>query len=233
MHHLYIQHNSSGPALQKEREALEQWCKANNITNYNWIEDNLHGRISPEHVEALLKPIQHGDTVIATDIATLGRSLPMLLQVMTHLLEHRCSLITIHEPQPTPTAGPQQPTPAQRSQQPTPAQRSKPAMPNASARTLQPNRTMTLFVNHLREIVTIESQMKAKRLTTVMKMKREEGVTLGRPKGSSKSPEKSVLYGKESQIQTLLSQGKNDGEIAAALGVSRNTIRNYRISHRS
>lgn len=221
MHHLYIQHNSSGPALQKEREALEQWCITNGITDYDWIEDNLHGRISPEQVEALLAPIQHGDTVIATDIATLGRSLPMLLQVMTHLLEHRCCLITIHEPQTAPAT-----------QHPTPAQRSKPAMPNASTRTLQPNRTMTLFVNHLREIVTIESQMKAKRLTTVMKSKREEGVTLGRPKGARKSPEKSVLYGKETQIQTLLSQGKNDGEIAAALGVSRNTIRNYRISHR-
>lgn len=196
MHHLYIQHNSSGPALQKEREALELWCKTNNITNYNWIEDNLHGRISPEQVEALLAPIQHGDTVIATDIATLGRSLPMLLQVMTHLLEHRCCIVVI----------------------------------NASAHTLHPNRTMTLFVNHLREIVAIESQMKAKRLTTVMKMKREEGVTLGRPKGARKSPEKSVLYGKEEQLHDLLSQGKNDREIAEALEVSQNTIRNYRLT---
>lgn len=221
MHHLYIQHNSSGPALQKERENLEQWCKANGITDYDWIEDNLHGRISPEQVEALLAPIQHGDTVIATDIATLGRSLPMLLQVMTHLLEHRCCLITIHEPQPTPTAGPQQPTPAQRSQH---------AMPNASPHTLHPNRTMTLFVNHLREIVAIESQMKAKRLTTVMKTKREEGVTLGRPKGARKSPEKSVLYGKETRLQELLGQGKNDREIAEALEVSPNTIRNYRLT---
>lgn len=191
MHHIYIQLHSNSQALQKEREELELWCKNNSITNYTWIEDDLAGKIHRDRIQNLIKSIRPGDTVVATDIASLGRSLPTLLQVMEHLHANHCTLVTLE------------------------------------GRTLHPNRTMTLFVNHLREIVEIESRMKASRSLDVVHTKREEGVTLGRPKGAKRAASKTVLHGKTDRLVELYQAGYTPAQIAEELGVSRGTVSNY------
>lgn len=210
MHHIYIQLHSNSQALQKEREELELWCKNNSITNYTWIEDDLAGKIHRDRIQNLIKSIRPGDTVVATDIASLGHSLPTLLQVMGHLHANHCTLITLNDLRAETSA--HQPASSTHA---------------TTATTLHPNRTMTLFVNHLREIVEIESRMKASRSLDVVHTKREEGVTLGRPKGAKRAASKTVLHGKTDRLVELYQAGQTLAEIAAELGVSRGTVSNY------
>lgn len=94
-------------------------------------------------------------------------------------------------------------------------------------RTMEPNRTMTLFVNSLNEIVEIERQMKAFRNNDVIYAQREEGLSLGRPLGARKKPEKNVLFGKTERLVSLYAEGLPLSRIALQLGVSRGTVSNY------
>lgn len=192
MHHLYLQLHSNTSALTQTREALESWCKTNNITTYSWIEDDLTGKIQPDRLQDLLNPIHPGDTVVTYDIASLGRSLAILLQVMEHLLANRCTLISLSD-----------------------------------SRTLLPNRTMTLFVNHLRDFVEIEGRMKVSRSLDIVHTKRTEGIILGRPKGAKRAAAKTVLHGKTDRLIELYQSGRTPAEIAELLNVSRGTVANY------
>lgn len=96
MHHLYISIHNNAAALQKEREALVAWCVENGVKDYHFIEDDLTmGRIPGKALRSLLKPINHGDTIVVSEMSRLGRSLAMLLMVMNHLRDNECTIITL------------------------------------------------------------------------------------------------------------------------------------------
>lgn len=94
-------------------------------------------------------------------------------------------------------------------------------------RVMEPNRTMSLFVNALNDIVEIERQMKAFRSNDVLFKMREEGGTPGRPVGTTKNPEKMVLFGKEERLRQMYADHVPINKIMAELEVSRGTITNY------
>lgn len=94
-------------------------------------------------------------------------------------------------------------------------------------RIMEPNRTMSLFVNALNDIVEIERQMKAFRSNDVLFKMREEGGTPGRPVGTTKNPEKMVLFGKEERLRQMYADHVPINKIMAELEVSRGTITNY------
>ena len=72
----------------------------------------------------------------------------------------------------------------------------------------------------------IERNLISQRTREALARKREEGVVLGRPKGSSK-PEHFKLYGKDEVIKELLNLGNSKSSIARMLKVHRNTLLNY------
>lgn len=96
MHHLYLAIHNNAAALQQERESLVAWCVENGVKDYDFIEDDLTmGRIPGRALKSLLKPIQHGDTIVVSEMSRLGRSLAMFLMVMNHLRDNECTIITL------------------------------------------------------------------------------------------------------------------------------------------
>ena len=96
MHHLYLSIYNDAAALQQERETLVAWCVENGVKDYDFIEDNLTiGRIPEKRIKALLEPIKHGDTVVASEMSRLGRSLSMFQTVMNHIWNIECTIITL------------------------------------------------------------------------------------------------------------------------------------------
>lgn len=72
------------------------WCVENGVGEYDWIEDGLTmGRIPDKRIRELLRPIQHGDTVVVAEMSRLGRSLPMFQSVMNHIRDNECTVITL------------------------------------------------------------------------------------------------------------------------------------------
>ncbi|MBQ0081522.1 MAG: recombinase family protein [Alistipes sp.] len=81
MHHLYLSYQPDTNAFQKERDALESWCKKEAV-EYNIITENFSERVSKPQIEKLLRPVHIGDIVIATHLTRLGRSIKMLMNVL-------------------------------------------------------------------------------------------------------------------------------------------------------
>lgn len=72
----------------------------------------------------------------------------------------------------------------------------------------------------------IERNLISQRTKEALARKRNEGVRLGRPVGSSK-PEHYKLYGKDETIIELLSLGNSKTSVAKMLKVHRSTLNNY------
>ena len=73
----------------------------------------------------------------------------------------------------------------------------------------------------------IERNLISQRTKEALKLKRAEGVVLGRPKGSKTAPEKCKLYPKRELIKGLLAEGVSQRKIAAICKVDRNTLARY------
>ena len=79
----------------------------------------------------------------------------------------------------------------------------------------------------LRCVRDIDRDIRAERSAESLFRATAEGRKSGRPVGSKRSPEKSVLYGKTERLEALRAQGLTPREIAGQLGVSRGTVVNY------
>lgn len=98
MHHLYLSYQPSETSLRKEREVLEGWCAESGVQEYAILEENLtSGRISQRQLTKLLKPVLPGDTVVATSLSRLGRSINMLLSVLKILHGKGVTVVTVND----------------------------------------------------------------------------------------------------------------------------------------
>lgn len=70
----------------------------------------------------------------------------------------------------------------------------------------------------------IERNLISQRTIEALKLKRAQGVILGRPKGRKTAIEKYKLYGKEKYIKESLDKGMSQRKIAKVLKVDRNTL---------
>lgn len=74
----------------------------------------------------------------------------------------------------------------------------------------------------------IERQLIQHRTREALRARREAGVTLGRPRGSSG---RSKLDGHDEQIRALVAAGTPDTAIGRMLKCSRHTVKAYRVQH--
>lgn len=73
----------------------------------------------------------------------------------------------------------------------------------------------------------IERNLISQRTIEALKLKRAQGVILGRPKGRKTAIEKYKLYGKEKYIKESLAKGMSQRKIAKALKVNRSTLARF------
>lgn len=73
----------------------------------------------------------------------------------------------------------------------------------------------------------IERNLISQRTREALKLRREKGVVLGRPKGRKTNPQKHKLYDKREIIDELLVLGISQRSIAKALKVDRNTLSRF------
>ena len=92
MHHLYISIVPDPEALQRERTGLVEWCRDNNVGRYAFLEENLEGRVTGRQINKLLRPVGQGDTVVASSLSRLGRSLTMVTSMLESILSRGASI---------------------------------------------------------------------------------------------------------------------------------------------
>lgn len=95
-----------------------------------------------------------------------------------------------------------------------------------------PDRQTLEFIETLEYAAALNTTIKTERSNEAVAKSRARGVSLGRPFGARKAPEKNVLFGHETQILKMRSQGVPVAKIASSFDVSAATIYNFLKSHR-
>ncbi len=73
----------------------------------------------------------------------------------------------------------------------------------------------------------IERNLISQRTKEALKLRKAEGVVLGRPEGAKTNPKKHKLYGKEDFIKESLQNGISQRKLAKMLNVDRNTLARF------
>ena len=85
MYHIYISKHGNEELLRRERGLLVEWCGEHEWTEI--VEDVIRdGRAAERSVRGLYAGVEAGDTVVASELSRLGRSIPMLVTALEEVL---------------------------------------------------------------------------------------------------------------------------------------------------
>ena len=95
----YIRISTDKQHVDNQLFEIEQFCESQKIKIDNWIEETISGTKSPEkrQLGILLKDIKEGDTIICTELSRLGRTLLMIMGIISTCMERRVNIWTIKD----------------------------------------------------------------------------------------------------------------------------------------
>lgn len=99
MVYAYTRVSTDLQTLDNQRYGIKEYCKTHSMRVDFWYEEKISGtkKAVERELGELLKVIQKGDTIIATEFSRLGRSLPDVLETIQKIKEKGCILRTIKE----------------------------------------------------------------------------------------------------------------------------------------
>jgi len=95
----YIRVSTDQQSVSNQRYEIERFCKSNKIRIDKWIEETASGTKSPEkrRLGIILKDIKQNDHIICSELSRLGRSLLMIMSILSHCLSVGAKIWTIKD----------------------------------------------------------------------------------------------------------------------------------------
>lgn len=95
----YIRVSSDKQTVENQRFEIEQFCAVNNISIDGWIEETISGTrsYSKRRLGKLLKTMRKNDTIICSELSRLGRSLFMIMEILSICMKKECRVWTIKD----------------------------------------------------------------------------------------------------------------------------------------
>jgi len=95
----YIRVSSDKQTVENQRFEIEQFCAVNNISIDGWIEETISGTrsYSKRRLGKLLKTMRKNDTIICSELSRLGRSLFMIMEILSICMKKGCRVWTIKD----------------------------------------------------------------------------------------------------------------------------------------
>ena len=95
----YIRVSSDKQTVENQRFEIIKFCERNNMTIDGWIEETISGTKSynKRKLGPLLKKVKKGDLIICSEISRLGRSLFMIMEILSICMEKECKVWTIKD----------------------------------------------------------------------------------------------------------------------------------------
>jgi len=95
----YIRVSTDEQRVDNQRFEIEQFCKSQRIKIDAWIEETTSGTKAPEkrQLGLLLKDVKEGDTIICSELSRLGRTLLMIMGIISTCMERRVNIWTIKD----------------------------------------------------------------------------------------------------------------------------------------
>ena len=95
----YIRVSSDKQTVENQRFEIERFCRVRNIRIDGWIEETISGTKSYDkrQLGALLKRVRKGDTIICSELSRLGRTLFMIMEILSICMKKGCRVWTIKD----------------------------------------------------------------------------------------------------------------------------------------
>lgn len=95
----YIRVSSDKQTVENQRFEIERFCKENNLTISGWIEETISGTkaYKKRRLGALLQKVRKGDTIVCTELSRLGRTLFMIMEILSVCMKKGCRVWTIKD----------------------------------------------------------------------------------------------------------------------------------------
>lgn len=95
----YIRVSSDKQTVENQRFEIEQFCRKQSWTIDGWIEETVSGTkpYSKRQLGRLLRHVRKGDMIICSELSRLGRSLYMIMEILSLCMARGCSVWTIKD----------------------------------------------------------------------------------------------------------------------------------------
>lgn len=95
----YIRVSSDKQTVENQRFEINNFCNRNNLKIDGWIEETISGtkNYDKRALGQLLKKVQKDDTIICSELSRLGRSLFMIMEILSLCMKKECKVWTIKD----------------------------------------------------------------------------------------------------------------------------------------
>ncbi len=95
----YLRVSTDHQTVENQRYEIEKFAKSKGLTIDKYIEETISGgkSVKKRKLGKLLKILKTGDTLIATEISRLGRSLYMIMDILNLCMEKQVLILTIKD----------------------------------------------------------------------------------------------------------------------------------------
>ena len=99
MNYGYIRVSTDKQTVENQRFEILQFCARENIEINDWIEETISGTkgYDKRKLGVLLKNVQENDLIICSELSRLGRSLYMIMDILSHCMEVGCRIWTVKD----------------------------------------------------------------------------------------------------------------------------------------
>jgi len=95
----YIRVSSDKQTVENQRFEIMEFCRVNNMHIDGWIEETISGakEVNKRRLGSLLRRIRGGDTIVCSELSRLGRSLFMIMEILSYCMKKECRVWTIKD----------------------------------------------------------------------------------------------------------------------------------------
>ena len=95
----YIRVSTDKQTVENQRFEITRFCAAQGLTVDGWIEETISGTKAPDKrkLGRLLKDVGAGDLIVCSEISRLGRSLFMIMEILSFCMSRSCKVWTVKD----------------------------------------------------------------------------------------------------------------------------------------
>ena len=99
MNYGYIRVSSDRQTVENQRYEILQFCSTHNLVINGWIEETVSGTrvFSQRRLGRLLRQVKKGDMIICSELSRWGRSLYMIMEILSLCMKRGCHVWTIKD----------------------------------------------------------------------------------------------------------------------------------------
>lgn len=99
MNYGYIRVSSDKQTIENQRFEIVKFAKANDLQIDGWIEETISGvkNYNTRELGDLLEKVKKDDLIICTELSRLGRSLFMIMEILSLCMKKECKVWTIKD----------------------------------------------------------------------------------------------------------------------------------------